>query len=148
MPWINPVSLPGAVKHGCRAAWILAARQKGVDEVFLVDDKGMILEANRSNVFAVRGQELWTPPLDGRLLAGVTREALIQAAGEAGIPVREEPLPIDGDFDELYLASTLKELAPVSRLDDRELPVGGPVGAVLLTAFRRLIERETGMKLL
>ncbi len=144
MTWINPISLPGAVKHGCRAAWIIAANQRGVDEVLLVDEDGHILEANRSNVFAVVDGQLWTPPLDGRQLAGVTREALLDAAAHMAVSVREEPLPLNTDFDELYLASTLKELAPVVELNGRSLSNGGPVGRRLHQSFRELVARETG----
>jgi branched-subunit amino acid aminotransferase/4-amino-4-deoxychorismate lyase len=78
--WDPPEWLPGVVKHGSRAAWIVAARRMGVDEVLLVDAGSNILEANQSNVFAVVGGTLCTPPLDGRFLAGITRGALIEAA--------------------------------------------------------------------
>jgi branched-chain amino acid aminotransferase len=143
MTWINPLSLPGAVKHGCRAAWILAAKQRGVDEVLLIDERDNILEANRSNVFAVVDGNLWTPPLDGRQLAGVTREALLEAAADVGLEVREATLPLKTTFQELYLASTLKELAPVVELEGQALPQGGPVGRRLYDSFRGLVLRET-----
>jgi branched-chain amino acid aminotransferase len=137
-PW-----LPGAVKHGSRAAWQVAARRLGVDEVVLVDSQGHLLEASRSNVFAVLDGVLVTPPLDGRFLSGVTRGALLEAADRAGIGVRQAALPSDGPFQELYLSSTLKHLAPVTGLDGQPGPGGGPVGAALLAAFHDLIRRET-----
>ena len=143
MNWVNPASLPGGVKHGARASWVLAARRKSVDEVLLVDPDGHILEANRSNVFAVVRGELRTPPLDGRQLAGVTRSALLEAAAEVGILCREIPLHVDDDFEEFYLASTLKELAPVVSIDSRGLPGFGPIGERLYQAFRQLVARET-----
>lgn len=142
-PFSPAGSLPGTVKHGSRAAWMLAARQLGVTEVLFVDD-GRILEANRSNVFAVIGGELWTPPLDGRQLAGITRQAMIEAADQAGLSLREEPLVSDAPFEELYLSSTLKELAPVVLLNGQPGPGAGPVGAALLRAFRVLVAKETG----
>ncbi len=143
MTWVNPTSLPGAVKHGCRAAWILAAQQRQVDEVLLVDSDGFILEANRSNVFAVLDGVLCTPPLDGRQLAGVTRGALMDAASDAGIAIEERPLPVDAKFQEFYLASTLKELAPVFEIDGRKLHGAGPVGLELHQSFQALVRRET-----
>jgi branched-subunit amino acid aminotransferase/4-amino-4-deoxychorismate lyase len=138
-PW-----LPGLVKHGSRAAWIIAARRLGVDEVILVDRQGNLLEANRSNLFGVRDGVIRTPALDGRLLAGVTRGALLDAARQAGLPLREGPMPQDEGYDELYCSSTLKELAPIAEMDGRPGPGGGPVGAALLAAFRRLVANETG----
>ena len=144
MPWQNPPSLPGAVKHGCRAAWILSARQNGVDEVLLVDPSGHILEANRSSVIAVIDGVLCTPPLDGRQLAGVTREALLDAARMVGVELVEKTVPAHARFDELYLASTLKELAPVISIDGEPCPGLGPYGQRLHSAFRRLVADETG----
>ncbi len=136
----NPY-LPGHVKHGSRAAWVLAAQHLGVDEVLFVDPAGHILEANRSNVFAVVDGTLWTPPAD-LALVGVTRGALLDAAAEAGLPLTVAPLPARSEFQELYLSSTLKELAPVIELDG--VPVGGgPLGARLHQALRDLIKRET-----
>lgn len=130
--------LPGSVKHGSRAGWILASRRLEVDEVVFVDDAGHILEANRSNIFVVIDGELRTPPLDGHALEGITRAALIEAAHRAGLGIQEAPVPLSATFDEFYLSSTLKELAPVVRLDNRQIG-GGPVGGQLLDAFRALV---------
>jgi branched-subunit amino acid aminotransferase/4-amino-4-deoxychorismate lyase len=137
----NPY-LPGHVKHGSRAGWVLAARRLEVDEVVFVDPDGWILEANRSNVFAVVDGVVCTPPLRGNL-QGVTRGAIIEAAAEAGLTLSQAALPLDAVFEELYLSSTLKELAPVVRLDDRAIG-GGPVGQRLHAAFRALVARECG----
>ena len=136
LPW-----LPGSVKHGSRAAWVLAARARGVDEVLFVNPDGHILEANRSNVFGVVGGVLRTPPNDGDNLVGVTRGALLEAARAADIPFDDSPLPLESNFDELYLSSTLKELAPITELDGRKVGAG-PIGAALHQSFRALVSRE------
>ncbi len=138
-PW-----LPGSVKHGSRAGWVLAAKALGVEEVVFVDPAGDILEANRSNVFAVVGGVIRTPANDGEKLEGVTRGALLEAAAEAGLAVEVGPLPLSAPFGELYLSSTLKQLAPVVDIDGREVG-GGPVGAALLAAFRAIVARECGV---
>jgi len=140
--WNPPPELPGAVKHGSRAAWVLAARRRQVDEVLLVSPKGEILEANRSNVVAVVDGVLRTPPLDGRQLSGVTRSALLEAAATHGLTLEEGPIKIDDDFDELYLTSTLKEMAPVVAMDGRPGPGGGPIGAALHAAFRTHVQAQ------
>lgn len=140
--WAHPPGLPGSVKHGSRAGWMLTAEQMGVTEVILVGADSEVLEANRSTVFAVVDSEIVTPALDGRILAGVTRGALLDAARGIGLPCREGRLDARGPFQELYLASTLKELAPVSSLDGQEGPGGGPVGERLYEAFRDLVASE------
>jgi branched-subunit amino acid aminotransferase/4-amino-4-deoxychorismate lyase len=143
-PWAPDPWLPGRVKHTSRAAWVLAARQAGVDEVVWIapdPTHGQVwTEANRSNLFVVRDGVLLTPPDDGRILQGVTRDGMIAAARAAGVPCREEPVPV-GPADELYLCSTLKQLAPVVELDGAPGPGAGPVGAKVLAAFRAEAER-------
>ncbi len=142
LTWSGLGDLPGSVKHCLRAPWMLAARRLGTEEVLLVDPQGWLLETNRSNVFAVVHGALVTPPADGRILNGVTRRALIDAAAEVGAPVEVRPLHRDEAVQELYVSSTLKELAPVSALDGRELG-GGELGEALAAAFRRLALRES-----
>ena len=135
--WVPPSWLPGEAKHTSRAHSVLAVESAGVDEVLWTDEDGYLLEGTRSNVFGVIDGVLVTPPLDGRLLAGVTRTALLQAAAVVGVPVCEAPLHKGAPFDELYLSSTLKELCPITELDGAAAPGGGPVGAMVSEAMRR-----------
>ena len=137
-------SLPGWIKHGSRLAGVRAVADARVDEVRWVDVAGHFIEGTRSNIFAVVDGLLVTPPADGRLLAGVTRQALLDAAREAGVPVAEAPLLAAGPWSELYLSSTLKELVPVVALDGRAAPGAGPVGQAVARAFRELVERSVG----
>ena len=143
MTWQPPDELPGLIKHTNRAAWMIACRDRDVDEVLLVDREGHILESNRANVIAVVDGQLVTPALDGRLLSGVTRGAMLQAADTAGLPFTERPLHIDETWTELYLSSTLKELAVVASIDAVDCPPAGPLGAQLRAAFNALVERES-----
>lgn len=136
--------LPSSVKHTSRGDWLVATRRAGVDEALLVTPEGELLESSLSNLIAVVDGELRTPPLHGRLLPGVTRGALLEAAAEAGLPMREARLWRGERFEELYVCSTLKELSPVVTLDGQPAPGAGPLGEALHAAFRALVARECG----
>jgi len=101
-----------------------------------------VTEGSSSNVFAVKGGVVRTPPLAAGILAGVTRGVVIALARAEGVPLEEVPLrPRElEEADEVFITSTMREILPVTRLGDR--PVGaarpGPIAARLHRAFRRL----------
>lgn len=114
----------------------------GADDVVLLDFEGNIAEAPIANVFAVRGGALWTPPL-GRVLPGITRDAVLAIARAEGIAVHEETLTREAfaTADEAFLTATSFPIAPISAIDGRALPgAPGPLTARLgarLTAAQR-----------
>ena len=72
---------------------------------------------------------------------GVPREAMLEAARQDGLLIREQPISNQANFEEFYLASTLKELAPVVSIDGS--PVSGQAHRVAgCTSFRRLVQSE------
>ena len=82
------------------------AAAEGFDQVVWLDaiDHRYVEELSGMNVFLVRrtevGDELITPPLTDTLLAGVTRESVIDLGTELGLTVREVPIAWDWWRDE------------------------------------------------
>jgi branched-chain amino acid aminotransferase len=119
------------------------AKDAGADDIVLLDREGHIAEAPVSNVFAVVGGAVWTPPLR-YVLGGITRDSVLAIARAEGIPVREEPLPLETfrSADEAFLSGTSLPLAPISHVDGRTMSAApGPVTAHLT---RRLIAIQSG----
>lgn len=135
--------LGGEVKHGSRAAWIVAVKRSGVDEVLLVDDAGCFTEATTAAILAVIGGVVWTAPHDGRILESTTCVDVLERAARLGIPVRREGPPAGGGWQGLYVASATRDLAPVIELDGVALPVWDPIGRALTGgAFGRASSRH------
>ena len=67
----------------------LSAKEKNLDDLFLSDVKGNILETSSSNVFVVSNGVLYTPGLDEGCLAGTMRMQVINLALNSGIKVYE-----------------------------------------------------------
>jgi para-aminobenzoate synthetase/4-amino-4-deoxychorismate lyase len=105
----------------------------------LIIDAGEIVEAGWANIFAVRGGTLFTPPLDGRLLPGTTRAALLQLAAEEGIDFREQPLRHDDLLrsDETFLTGSIRGIEPALELDGQPLSGCGPLSHRLAAALRQ-----------
>ncbi len=116
------------------------ARARGAHEALVIDAKGQIVEGTTSNVFIVRGGELCTPPEQANILPGITRAHLLEIAGEMGHPVHFEALTSDqlAAADEVFVCSSLREVVPVVRVDDRVVGGGrpGPITRALHAAFR------------
>jgi para-aminobenzoate synthetase component I len=105
----------------------------------LITDEGEVLEAGWANVFAVHRGTLFTPPLDGRLLPGTTRAAVLELATDHYIESSEKPLhPADLlDAEETFLTGSIRGIEPALSLDGEELPGGGRLSHRLAAALRR-----------
>jgi para-aminobenzoate synthetase/4-amino-4-deoxychorismate lyase len=75
-----------------------------------------VLEAAWGNVFVLKGELLTTPPLDGRLLPGVTRAALLDAAEAHGLATEEGSLTLERLFgaDAILVTSALAGAMPAT----------------------------------
>ncbi len=105
----------------------------------LIVDKGEVLEAGWANVFAVRGGALFTPPLDGRILPGTTRAALVALAAEMRIESTERSLRSEDllTADETFLTGSIRGIEAAEELDGQPLPGCGPISNRLAAALRR-----------
>jgi branched-chain amino acid aminotransferase len=115
------------------------AQASGHDEAIMLDQQGCVAEATGENIFMIRGGRLYTPPLSSAILAGITRDSVLQLAREAGIETREELFTRDQLYiaDEVFLTGTAAELTPVREIDGRRVGTGevGPVTARLQRAY-------------
>lgn len=104
----------------------------------IVDEDDAVLEASRANVFALRDGALLTPPIDGRILPGVTRMRVLKIAAELGIDMRETGLS-RADLlaaDEVFLTGSVRGIERVKALDGTPVPTGGEVAARITTELR------------
>jgi branched-chain amino acid aminotransferase len=144
-------ALDPAIKSISRLVAVLArreARDRGAFEAILLDFEGNLAEGTASNLFLVQGGGLLTPPAPQEGLPGVTREAVIGLAREAGIAVAERRLPAGAlaAADEVFLTNTSWEVLPVTRVDGRVVGQGRPgrMTVRLLDRYRDLVRRECG----
>jgi branched-chain amino acid aminotransferase len=157
----------GAVKCGGNYGGAFIAQRQaaanGCDQVVWLDaqERRYIEEAGGANLFFVEstteGHRLRTPPLSGTLLAGVTRDSILQLAGSLGYRIAEEPLTLDeweqgcrdGRITETFACGTARAVVPVGHVvsPQREWPVGdgtaGPVTSRLLEALLDIQQGRT-----
>jgi branched-chain amino acid aminotransferase len=142
-------AVPLGAKSGNYLVNIMAlrsARRQGAHEAVMLDTAGRVAEGASSNVFALVRRTLRTPPLSVGILEGITRHLVIELARRMDLDVEEtELLPADlRGAGEIFLTSTLREVMPVTHVDDWEVGDGrvGPIALELRRRYRA--EAEPG----
>ncbi|MBV9335552.1 MAG: aminotransferase class IV family protein [Solirubrobacterales bacterium] len=138
----SPTRVLDGVKSLSYAGNMLAtrlARERGFDEALLVTPHGHVLEAPTSSIFWVAEGSLFTPPLDEHILASITRALVIDATGaDERACTLEELLRAE----EAFLASTTREVEPISAVDDRRFDAPGPITQRTAAAVGELIRER------
>ncbi|HEX3868985.1 MAG TPA: aminotransferase class IV, partial [Pirellulales bacterium] len=115
----------------------------GCSEALMLNTRGEVAECTGDNIFLVRGDELLTPPLDAGILEGITRNAVMELAADAGLVVREISLSKHDVYiaDECFLTGSAAEVIPVVKVDNRVIGDGkpGPRTRDLIKRFHALV---------
>ena len=122
------------------------AAQDGYDEALLLDVDGFVAEGSGENVFIVRKGKLITPDLTSAL-EGITRDTIVQLAGELGIEVIEKRITRDEVYtaDEAFFTGTAAEVTPIRELDNRNIGSGvrGPITEKLQSMYFDIVKGKS-----
>lgn len=145
---------------GNYAGGLLAARlaqEKGFHNVLWLDgvERRYVEESGVMNIIFVLDGRAVTPPLEGTILAGVTRDSCLVLLREMGIPVEERRVTIDELFSlhaagkplEAFGVGTAAIVAPVAliRYRDQEISLPGASDSSIGMKLRsRLVAIQTG----
>ncbi|MEV0378537.1 branched-chain amino acid aminotransferase [Nonomuraea sp. NPDC050643] len=135
-----------AVENGCdQVVWLDAGEHKYVEEM-----GGM-------NLFFVFGNKLVTPELTGTLLPGITRESILELAGDLGLETEERLVSVDewqsaseaGELTEVFACGTAAVVTPVGTVKgaDRSWTVAdGTPGPVTMRVREELVGIQYGAR--
>lgn len=140
----HPAALPPRVKSLNYLNNILArieANDAGVPEAIMLNHAGNVAEGTVQNVFIVRDGKVLTPTTVDGILAGVTRQTMLELCAKLGIPCEERTIQKHDLYvaDEFFLTGTGAEVMPVTKIDGRIVGTGaaGPITKRLIEAFHR-----------
>jgi branched-chain amino acid aminotransferase len=99
----------------------------GYSEGIALDPVGHISEGSGQNLFVIRDETLYTPPISASVLPGITRDSVITLAQDLGLTVKEQDLPREMLYvaDEVFFAGTAVELTPIRSVDKIKIGNGG-----------------------
>ena len=134
------VILTGAktLSYGANMQATRLAKAQGADEAVLVRPDGLVLEPPTSTIFWVTPDgRLRTPHLPTGILDSITRRRLLEVLDD----VEEGDFPLDDllEAHEAFLASSVREVQPVSSIDGRELDRNGARTQAARRAFDEVI---------
>ena len=125
----------------------MAAIVEGYTEGIALDSFGYLSEGSGQNLFIVRDEVIYTPPLSSAVLPGITRNSVVRIARDLGFEVREEVLPRETLYiaDEAFFVGTAVEITPIRSVDKIVVGSGrrGPVTDAVRTAFFDVINGAT-----
>jgi len=120
--------------------WPLAeATKENFHEVVLLNERGEVAECTSANIFAVKNNKIFTPPLNAGCLEGITRGILMEIAPEAGLSIVEQTLRPEDLYsaDEVFISSTNRNLLSVAEI------AGNPIANTQGRVAQRLSELVT-----
>ena len=123
------------------------ARRRGADDSLVLNQQGAVTETSSTNVFAVCGGVVTTPPTTDGALDGITRRTVLELCAKLGIPARERSMGRIDFFgaDEAFVTGSGARIVPIRSLDGQTIgtAVPGAITAKLTEAFFELA-RSTG----
>jgi len=133
------------------------ARDLGYPMVIWLDsiERSYVEEGRGMNIMFVIDGEIYTPPLGGTILRGITRKSIMELATNLGIKVHEERLDIntiiekisDGSCSEAFFVGTAASITPIGKIyfKDKEYEVNSnEVGDIAQQLYDELVGIQTG----
>jgi len=140
---LTPNSMPAMAKSGANymnsQLIKMEALLNGFAEGIALDDRGYVSEGSGENIFTVSNGMVLTPPLSSSILAGITRDSVIQICHELDIVVKERSIQRAALYvaDELFFSGTAAEITPIRSVDRITIGSGhrGPIAERLQKEF-------------
>jgi branched-chain amino acid aminotransferase len=146
-----------AANYAASLSAAVEAKSRGYDQVLWTDarEHAYLEEVGTMNLFVVIRDEVFTAPLDGTILPGITRHTVIEMLREQGATVHEARVSLDevraaqrrGDLREIFGTGTAAVVSPVGTLgfeDGDMLVADGEPGALSTRIREQLVGVQRG----
>ncbi|TFG56807.1 MAG: branched-chain amino acid transaminase [Methanomassiliicoccus sp.] len=104
----------------------LEAIQRGADEALMLNGNGTVAEGTGENIFMVKNEKVFTPPVSAGILEGITRDCIMTIGREFGYDVIEKEITRSELYmaDEVFMTGTAAEISPIKTIDGRVIGDG------------------------
>jgi len=137
------------VKSGNYLSNVLAineAIKRDFDDAVMINNHGNITEGTTFNIWMVKGDTIYTPPLDSGLLKGITRDKIIQICSENNLTLKMENFSPEDllSADEVFITSSGRQVMPIYQINDKIYGEGineWKMISLLSTKYKELVEK-------
>jgi branched-chain amino acid aminotransferase len=124
----------------------MEANRAGVPEALMLNHDGIVAECTGDNIFIIKDNIVYTPPIHVGILDGITRRTAMELLEELGYKVIEKEFTLFNVYnaDECFLTGTAAEAIPVTSVDERVIAEGtaGPVTTTLIKVFKDYVNNN------
>ncbi len=121
----------------------IEANRANAQEAIMLTEDGLVAECSGDNIFIIKDNVIYTPPVYLGILDGITRNTVIELARKAGYELVEKEFTLFNVYnsDECFLTGTGAECIAVTSVDDRTISTGvaGPITTDLLKIFQNYV---------
>ena len=118
------------------------AKANGFDEALLTDMNGYVAEGPGANFFIEKQGKLYTAPL-GNILAGITRQTVLEIGKELGYEIEEKYFTPEEIFtaDSAFFCGTAAEVIGIQSVNDYKFPVKweDSIGSIIQKKYKRRV---------
>jgi branched-chain amino acid aminotransferase group I len=122
------------------------AQRKKMTELIFTNTRDELTEGAISNIFIVKDEEVFTPPLSANILPGITRQIICNLCKELAIKVHRKVLYEDAiiNADEVFITNSIIEVMPIFKCDNYIIGNGEPgeITKQLQAAYKQLVNRS------
>jgi branched-chain amino acid aminotransferase len=126
------------------------AKNAGYDEALLLDMNGHVAECSGANIFMEKDGKLYTPKR-GHIMAGITRDTIIEISKEVGFPIEEKQFTLQElkQADNAFFTGTAAEVVGLQSLDAYTFPLSweASLGYKLMKLYKQEVLCERSQKL-
>ena len=114
------------------------AKNRGFDEAILLDKNGYVSEAPGENIFIIKNNTLFTPPLSSSALDGITRRSILTFSKDLGLKTKIKNISKEElkSANEVFLSGTAAEITPIIQIDKKKIS-SGKIGNLTKTIMEK-----------
>jgi branched-chain amino acid aminotransferase len=118
---IDPLSAYKINGRICYAMAAQEAKEKKWNDALVLNSQGNIIESSISNIFWVKDEVVYTPPISEGCIAGIRRANWISSLKEKGTPIIEMPLSKEMllQADEVFLTNSIRKIRWVYEIENK-----------------------------